>query len=170
MGTCTCNTDYQGDDCHLYVGVCYETCSVCPRGHTIYDCDKCVDHAYMNEFNECVCNKDWSGAADCSVYSGVCAPHCRVCSGPDPNECLDCIETLTPATTVNTNNLTFDIATTMNTDEDVDSWMIRHGTVFTAWVDGDIENLDNLAINVMSEYLVRFVTLNLTFTSNVRVN
>ena len=155
MGTCTCNTDYEGDDCHLYVGVCYETCSVCPRGHTIYDCDKCVDHAYMNEFNECVCNKDWSGAADCSVYSGVCAPHCRVCSGPDPNECLDCIETLTPSTTVDGSNVTINVATTMDTDEDVDYWLMPYPTEMYTVIAGDYEMVDNFAVNIHSEQLVK---------------
>jgi len=109
----------------------------------------------MNEFNECVCNKDWSGAADCSVYSGVCAPHCRVCSGPDPNECLDCIETLTPSTTVDGSNVTINVATTMDTDEDVDYWLMPYPTEMYTVIAGDYEMVDNFAVNIHSEQLVK---------------
>jgi hypothetical protein len=108
---------YTEDDCSVYTGTCYTTCKLCPRGHTIYDCSECVDHAYMNEFNECVCNKDWAGEGDCSVYSGVCAPHCRVCSGPDTDDCLDCIATLTPQTTVDGADITLAIASVTQVDE-----------------------------------------------------
>jgi hypothetical protein len=64
---CICMLEYGGSDCTGYTSGCYPTCKVnkC-TGHTIYDCFECREHAYMNEFNECVCEKDWTGKPDCS--------------------------------------------------------------------------------------------------------
>ena len=38
-GACVCMTGYVGYGCETYEGTCYATCALCPRGHTIYDCD-----------------------------------------------------------------------------------------------------------------------------------
>ena len=96
-GQCECDDGWTGADCSDYDGECDCKCAYSCHGPTAYDCNSCVENAIRDNDaentldQECVCAQWWTGD-DCSIYRGPCASTCHGCSGPDADQCEDCVE------------------------------------------------------------------------------
>ena len=91
-GSCACLDGYGGSGCSVYTGECDPICYGC-TGATFLDCKYCVDHATKDEYGNCQCDWQWSGA-DCLTYhyQGTCDPICEGCHGPTSSDCTACNE------------------------------------------------------------------------------
>jgi len=91
-GLCTCDNNWGGMDCSIYLGECHPMCIGCD-GPDDCDCKKCVEHAKMdsNFGGTCFCLDDWSGEK-CETYDGICSPKCAsTCTGPHACDCDACV-------------------------------------------------------------------------------
>ena len=95
-GQCECDDGWTGPDCSDYDGECDCKCDYSCHGPTAHDCNSCVANAVRDNDadygldQECVCDQWWTGD-DCSIYRGPCASTCHGCSGPNADECEDCV-------------------------------------------------------------------------------
>ena len=89
-GACACLDGYGGGGCATYTGECDPICYGCTGG-TAQDCKYCIENATKDEYGDCHCDWQWSGA-DCSIfhYQGTCHPICVGCNGPTEADCVEC--------------------------------------------------------------------------------
>jgi len=90
-GDCVCETDWSGDNCSIFSGICDKRCKTGCTGPTNADCNECLDKAELVN-GACVCRNEWNSKEDCSEWSGKCAQACAKCSGFYSMDCHECAE------------------------------------------------------------------------------
>ena len=99
-GECECDPNWSGYGCTTYLGGDYSNPDECnPKcaggctGPTAMDCVRCVEHAHLDPFGECVCDANFGGIDCCSPTGSMhCDPRCYGgCNGITNFDCVACV-------------------------------------------------------------------------------